>query len=236
MAEKFQNKYRIPSTRAPWWDYGKNAAYFITICTKNREHFFGKIVPVQTVSPVSSVETRLIASLRGHPIEFEMQLSPLGKIARQYYFEIPDHFRFVVLDEFVVMPDHIHAILFIDKPETKNISPDYVNAETRLIASQQTRLIASLTPQPQPNNKISEPTKSIGGFAGRKNPMLNENLSRVLRWYKGRTSFECRKLHACFAWQPRFHDHIIRNEGEYQRIKNYIRSNPHNWEIDKLKD
>ncbi|NLN96328.1 MAG: hypothetical protein GX128_09195 [Bacteroidales bacterium] len=41
--EKFQNKYRIPSARAPWWDYGSNAAYFVTICTQNRLHYFGEI-------------------------------------------------------------------------------------------------------------------------------------------------------------------------------------------------
>ncbi|MHC0439586.1 hypothetical protein [Flavobacterium sp. 3-210] len=41
--EKFQNKYRISSIRAQWWDYGWNAAYFITICTQDREHYFGEI-------------------------------------------------------------------------------------------------------------------------------------------------------------------------------------------------
>lgn len=46
MAEKFQNKYRISSCRLLNWDYGKNAAYFITICTGKREHFFGEIVLV----------------------------------------------------------------------------------------------------------------------------------------------------------------------------------------------
>lgn len=41
--EKFQNKYRIGSARAQWWDYGWNGAYFITICTADKEHFFGEI-------------------------------------------------------------------------------------------------------------------------------------------------------------------------------------------------
>lgn len=44
MAEKYQNKYRVPSARAPWWDYGRSAAYFIIICTKNRRHYFGRVV------------------------------------------------------------------------------------------------------------------------------------------------------------------------------------------------
>ena len=42
--DKFKNKYRIASARLQSWDYGDDGAYFITICTKNREHFFGEIV------------------------------------------------------------------------------------------------------------------------------------------------------------------------------------------------
>lgn len=42
--ERFKNKYRIASARAQWWDYGWNGAYFITICSKNRQHFFGEIL------------------------------------------------------------------------------------------------------------------------------------------------------------------------------------------------
>ena len=42
--DKFRNKYRIPSARAPFWDYSWNAAYFIIICTKNRECFFGDVL------------------------------------------------------------------------------------------------------------------------------------------------------------------------------------------------
>ena len=74
MADKYRNKYRIPSARAPWWDYGSNAAYFITICTGNRNHFFGEI------------------------INGTMQLSHIGVLADQYWYEIPDHFPFARLD------------------------------------------------------------------------------------------------------------------------------------------
>ena len=59
MTDKFQNKYRIPSARAAWWNYASIAAYFITICTKHRAHYFGEIV----VGGNHDVETRCIASL-----------------------------------------------------------------------------------------------------------------------------------------------------------------------------
>ena len=65
--------------------------------------------------------------------------------------------------------------------------------------------------------------------------MLNNSISRVIRWYKGRCTHEIRKLipELYFQWQPRFYDHIIRNENEYYQISNYIRSNPANWPEDK---
>lgn len=179
--DKYQNKYRVASARAQWWDYGWNGAYFITICTQNREYFFGKIA-----------QARLIAS------------QP-GQLAEKFWHEISNQFPYAELGDFVVMPDHIHGILILDKPTGENN-----NAETRLIASLPS-------------------SKNIGGFAGEKNPMINKNISRIIRWYKGRCTYEIRKTHADFAWQARFHDHIIRNQTEYYRISDYIINNPSNW-------
>ncbi len=187
MSQKFKNKYRIPSSRLQNWDYGANGAYFITICTQNRENFFGEIA-----------ETQFIAS-------------ELGMLAEKYWLEIPEHFPYVELGNFVIMPNHVHGILIIDK----NAS---VSAET------ETRLIASLP----------ETIYKTGGFAGDKTPMLHDNISRIIRWYKGRCSFEMKKIHVDFGWQPRFHDHIIRNEKSFETIQNYIENNPLNWNKDKF--
>ena len=104
--ENFQNKYRIDTTRLKNWDYGATGFYFVTICTHDRENYFGDIV----------VETQNFASLPQTPTA-SLHPTPIGKIAHQYWSEIPDHFPFVVLDEFVIMPDHLHGILYFDKPE-----------------------------------------------------------------------------------------------------------------------
>lgn len=90
MAEKFQNKFRTDSIRLQKWDYGWDAAYFITICTKDREHFFGKIV------------------------NGKMQFSPAGVIANVLWYEIKNHAKNVELGEFVVMPNHIHGIIVLE--------------------------------------------------------------------------------------------------------------------------
>ncbi|MCB0516317.1 MAG: transposase [Chitinophagales bacterium] len=193
--DKYQNKYRIPSARLQNWDYGSNGAYFITICTQNREHFFGDVVNGQ------------------------MQLNELGQLAEKYWLEIPQHFSFIELGNFVVMPNHTHGILIIDKPANVTETP---NVETRLIAS---------LPSP---TEIPITTEINGGFSGTKNPMFHNNISRIIRWYKGRCSFEMRKIHADFAWQSRFHDHIIRNAQSFENIQNYVQNNPLKWAEDKF--
>jgi putative transposase len=104
--DKFNNKYRIPSNRLQGYDYGGNGAYFITICTKNRACYFGNIVSKE----------------KGK----EIILSEIGVTAYEYWLNIPDHFSFIRLDGFQVMPDHIHGIIIIDKteiPETDRMGP-----------------------------------------------------------------------------------------------------------------
>lgn len=213
MQNKFKNKYRISSARLQTWDYSNNGVYFITICTQNRHHFFG------------------------HIQNQEMQLSEIGKLAAQFWLQIPNYFPFVELGNFVVMPNHVHGILIIDNifnsvVETRFIASNNVGEydETRFIASDnddekininETRLIASLQ-------------GGTGGFSGDKNPMLNDNISKIVRWYKGRCSFECKKINPNFGWQSRFHDHIIRNSKSFENIQNYIEQNPLKWDDDRF--
>ena len=85
----FRDKYRIESARLKGWDYRSAGHYFVTICTRNREHFFGEVA------------------------EGDMRLSPVGEIAVQFWAEIPSHHMGVELDGFVVMPNHVHGIIVI---------------------------------------------------------------------------------------------------------------------------
>ena len=184
--DKFKGKYRIPSARWAAWDYGSNAAYFITICTVNRTHDFGEIA------------------------DGAMTLTPLGQAAVDCWNEIPAHFPFVVLDEFVVMPNHVHGILVIDKPGGGDaMIMDPQNVETQNFAS--------LPPRPQ--NKFGP---------------QSQNLASIVRGYKiGVTKF-ARLNNARFAWQARYHDHVIRNPDEHERIRLYILANPQKWVEDKF--
>ncbi|MNX86538.1 hypothetical protein D3C86_1184240 [compost metagenome] len=107
-----------------------------------------------------------------------------------------------------------------------DIDPRIIDNETV-----ETRLIAPLL---DPRLIDHEIRICNGGIAGDKNPMLNENISRIIRWYKGRCSFEMRKIHADFKWHSRFHDHIIRNSKSFETIQTYIENNPSKWGEDKF--
>jgi REP element-mobilizing transposase RayT len=187
--DKYKNKYRIASARAQWWDYGWNGAYFITICTANREHFFGEVEGGK------------------------MNLSAIGHFVNSCWYEIPKHFPFVELGDFVVMPNHIHGIVIIDKPF------DGRNVETQNFAS----LPAICTP---PTTYGSKPKNQFGP--------QSKNLASIIRGYKIGVTKNARNIHSYFTWQSRFHDHIIRNDAEYQRISDYIINNPTNWQDDKF--
>ena len=99
ITDKYKNKYRIPTNRLRGYDYSTNGCYFVTICTKNREHYFGEIV----------IETNIESP------QHTLQPTQIGEIAGKFWSDIPNHFPFVVLDQFMVMPNHIHGILLFNK-------------------------------------------------------------------------------------------------------------------------
>ena len=89
--DKFQNKYRIASARLQHWDYGSPGLYFITVCTKNRKHYFGEIS------------------------NDEMILNDLGFFVQSEWIKSPEIRPDMNLElgEFVVMPNHFHGIMII---------------------------------------------------------------------------------------------------------------------------
>ena len=195
MAEKYQNKYRITSARLKNWDYASCAAYFITICTANREHFLGQI------------------------IGGKMNLSVLGSVVEQEWIKTieirPD--MNLSLGDYVVMPNHFHGIIFIGANEfnTNGNSPVIGN-----YCSDAMHGVATI---------ISVCTKNKNTVG----PQY-KNLASIMRGFKSAVTTFARKNDLPFDWQPRFHDHIIRNEIEYNRISNYIINNPSKWNEDKF--
>jgi len=211
--EQFNNKYRIASARASWWDYGNAGAYFITICTKNREHFFGEIN------------------------DGKMILSPTGVIADILWHEIPNHANNVELDEFVVMPNHIHGILILHgdnwEMDENNNDENVVSVPTVV----ETRHALSLPPIDLPidfpNETDRDLINNLNNHPRFRNPGKN-TVSSIIGGYKSAVTKHANRLGLPHGWQSRFHDHIIRDATEYERIKNYISNNISNWKNDKF--
>jgi REP element-mobilizing transposase RayT len=169
----YKDKYRIDSTRLKDWDYSSDGHYFITICTRDKKCFFGDVE------------------------DGKVRLTSIGKVADGYWQEIPMHFPSVKLDEYVVMPNHVHGIIIITND----------NVETQHFASLQ-----------------SKPNK----FGSQSN-----NLASIIRGYKIGVKKWSTINGIYFAWQPRFYEHIIRNEESLEKIRKYILNNPIKWELDE---
>lgn len=93
MKELYRRKFRTTSARLSTWDYGSSGKYFVTICTFEKKPFFGTI------------------------INGCLQATQIGLFAQQCWHSIPQYYPFVILDEFVIMPDHLHGILSIAKKD-----------------------------------------------------------------------------------------------------------------------
>ncbi|NER02917.1 MAG: transposase [Okeania sp. SIO3C4] len=120
--EYFEGKSGRKSTRLPHWNYAQNGWYFITICTSNRENFFGNITQGQ------------------------MQLSNIGKIAKKFWVEIPLHTKQgVYLDRYVIMPNHLHGVLIIDNSTKESKSTEVkCNVSTEYDLS---RIMSEISPK-----------------------------------------------------------------------------------------
>lgn len=163
-----KKKFRRRSIRLPEYDYSKPNAYFITICSYNKKQIFGKVS------------------------NSKIMLSKIGKIAEKYLIEIPNHFNDVFIDEYVIMPDHIHLIISI---------------------------VGVQNFEPQRNEYQKIIPKSIGS---------------IIRAYKASVTTRCRtEGYKRNIWQRNYFEHIIRNDEDHFRIREYIQNNHLRWELDE---
>ena len=208
--------YNLPqrkSPRATWHDYN-GGRYFVTFCTKNHDLYFGDVV------------------------DGRMELSEIGEWALRCIDKIPEINDNVAVPEFVVMPNHIHLIVIVDNP---NKWPD------------DERLPQWDSPTAQNGNMMHE-SGSVGlSYYGSRfdEPIIDDSqldkndemqrrsnccgrLSRIIGQYKSAVTKYANEHDISFAWQPRFHDHIIRNWAEMNHIAQYIQNNPMKWETDRF--
>ena len=148
-----------------------------------------------------------------------MYLNEIGQFAFENLQDIGAHYPYAEVPLFVVMPNHIHGIVFIDGEKWGNgrIIPDTV--ETRRASSLQ-------QPTPQPPHETTKNEKM------QKISHRQSLLSNTIGGFKSAISKFANTHNITFAWQTRFHDRIIRNQEEMNRIADYIENNPMKWEMD----
>lgn len=157
--------------RMKWYDYSSEWWYFITICTKNHVKWFGNVS------------------------DWKMNLNKYGRIVEKCWYEIPNHYNNCVLDEFVIMPNHVHGILFI--------GDEYIR------------------PKHYPKHCPEQyPIHSI---------------PNIIKWFKIGITKEIKIINneQMFQWHRSYHDRIIRDNDELDRIRKYIIENPLKWDLEK---
>jgi putative transposase len=157
--------------------------------------------------------------------ENKMRLSHAGVIADVCWQDIKNHASNVLLGEYVIMPNHIHGIIVLEDDNDKLM--DNQSATTTV----ETRHALSLQPKQQSDEMIIPP--QTPGQQRFQNQGKN-TISSIIGSYKAAVTRHANRLEFPFAWQTRFHDHIIRNRVEYDRITQYILNNVATWPDDKF--
>ncbi len=170
-----------------------------------------------------------------------MRLNDIGNIAQKHWDEIPRHYPFVVLDAFVVMPNHIHGVLIIERVPVgaNNHSPDPESSRPVLLP------VSACVPERKTGNGFGNGGGygNGGGFGFRaknisplRKPFgTSGTVGAVVRGYKIGVTKWCRTYaRANVVWQRNYHERIIRDEHEWDRIREYIEKNPESWEQDEL--
>ncbi|MDB5275438.1 MAG: hypothetical protein JWR61_393 [Ferruginibacter sp.] len=207
------NKHHRKSIRLKGYDYSKAGLYFITICVQNRKCLFGEI------------------------IEGEMILNDPGKMVYNEWINIAERFTNIHLHEFIVMPNHFHAIMEIvgatlvvaQNTVDQNGIDDLEMGQPQGIAQNtvdQNGIDDLETGQPQGIAPTTKP-KTVGDIAGGFQSIVTVEYIRGVKQL-GWQQFNGK------LWQRNYYEHIIRDELSYHRISNYIINNPKNWKDDKF--
>jgi putative transposase len=184
-------KHHRRSIRLKGYDYSSEGAYYVTIVTQGRECLFGEIV------------------------NGEMRLNEYGEIVQKWWNEIPIHFPTVELGVFVIMPNHVHGIIFITTERRGEVISAHGN----------------------PNNNFQDAyvdeTFSLGG----ETPLRKRTLGQIVAYFKYQSTKEMNRIETEKAitkfWQRNYYEHIIRDEKDLQSKTDYIKANPSLWDDDE---
>lgn len=175
-------KHNRRSIRLKDWDYSQAGGYDITICVQNKTCLFGKVENTQ------------------------MQMNKAGLMINKWWLRLAENNSNVILDEYMVMPNHFHGIILL----TESVGADQ-----------------SVRPMKQ-NSQSASPDKAV-------------SITSLIQWFKTMTTNEyirgvkVEKWPSFYQrlWQRNYYEHIVRDEDDLNRIREYIINNPLKWELDE---
>lgn len=193
------------SPRKVGYDYSQSGLYFVTICTYKGELIFGDV------------------------IDGNIQLTEVGQIAFACWTTVPQHFENVTIDCFVVMPNHVHAIVVLHGQDVDNTKNDEKDKNT---PHKSVGRALSLQDHTTPNRRG---VMKNGRFypAG----VESGSLGAIVGSYKSAVTKIANSAlddPPSFLWQKGYHDHIIQDDKSFYTIRNYVLTNPARWDDDKF--
>ena len=177
----FHDQYRVESARCCGCDYAEVGMYLVTVCTKDRRHWFGEVMSERMI------------------------LNPVGMIVVEEILRTPFLRNNVVIESWIVMPNHVHVIVEIVPRETM----DAVETHCQCVSSDITKLIPF----------FRRKQGSLGAIVCR---IKSDATKRI--WAAG---------YSDFRWQPRFYDSILRTDRSVDNVRSYIGMNPIMWDRDR---
>lgn len=172
---------RRRSVRLQSYDYRQQGVYFITVCSHDRQPLFGSIVDGKMVS------------------------SAFGMTVSDCWTSIPAHFQGTILDEFVVMPNHVHGLIAIAD-----------------LGAGEACLAPTVTPSGSGHTKLRQKRPTLGTIVGSFKAATTKRIN------------DLRGTPGVAVWQRNYYEHIVRNDGDLEAIREYIIANPRNWSKDEL--
>jgi putative transposase len=187
------------SIRLRGYDYARDGAYFVTICTQGREHVFGAV-------------------MKG-----EMLPNELGREVARCWTWLAERYPYVYLDEWIVMPDHTHAIIVITNAQDDGAHPNVTDANNPCRGGSRTAQIRT-TSTTDPLHRKTDGTHST--------PTQRKPLGRLIGAFKTVSTGRVNDLTGtpgAQLWQRNYHERVIRNSLALDALRRYIANNPVLW-------
>ena len=168
------------------YNYSSVGYYFVTFCSKGRIDYFWEIQ------------------------NWEMILNDYGEMLQQSFIRTQEIRKEIDIDEYIIMPNHIHVIIIIQNP------------------------VGNAGMRSKPGGNYDSGQYTCGPYEDEILSKTKNVLSNCIQWLKAYTTKEIRQNYGDyeFAWQKSFHDVIIRNQDQLDKTREYIRMNPSKWEED----